>query len=67
MYSTVNIHSMNDDFHYFAFNLEYIKENNKSIYAESTVYGDIYRIEKKTKKVFKNGKQIANTCEYTCY
>lgn len=63
----VDIHSMNGDYGRFAFYLEYLKENSKSIYAESSIYGWIYRIEKKTKKVFRDGKQIADTCEYTCY
>lgn len=65
MSATIDIHSMNNDFRRFAFNLEFIKENNKSIYAKSPVYGWIYRIEKKSGKVFIDGKQIADTSKYT--
>lgn len=61
---TININSMDGDYTKFAYYLDFIKENSKSIYAESPIYGDIYRIEKKSKKVFKNDKQIASTCEY---
>lgn len=60
----VNIKSMNNDFCKYAYDLEYIKETSKSIYAKSLVYGWVYRIEKASKKVFLDGKQIANICEY---
>lgn len=61
----INITSMNDDLCKFAYDLDYVKETSKSIYAKSPVYGWVYRIEKNTKKVFCDGKQIANTCEYS--
>lgn len=60
----VNIHSLDGDFTNFRFYLDYIKETAKSIYCESSLYGDTYRIEKKSGKVLCNGKQIANTSEY---
>lgn len=60
----LNINSMNGNHLNFAYNLDVTKENNKSIYAEG-MYGDIYRVEKSSKRVFMNGKQIADTCEYT--
>ena len=60
----VNIHSLDGDFTNFRFYLDYIKETSKSIYCESPLYGDTYRIEKNTGKVFCEGKQIANTCDY---
>lgn len=40
--------------HYFAYYLDVLKENSRSIYAEG-YYGDIYRIEKASKKVYING------------
>ena len=60
---TLNINSMNGNHLNYAYNLDVTKENNKSIYAEG-MYGDEYKIEKKSKRVFKNSKQIADTCEY---
>lgn len=60
----VNINSLNGDFRNFRFYLDYIKETAKSIYCVSSLYGDTYRIEKNTGKVFCEGKQIANTCDY---
>ena len=60
----VNISSMNNNYSIFAYGLEYVKETSKSIYAKSLYYGWTYRIEKDSKKVFCDGKQIANTCEY---
>ena len=59
----LNINSMNGNHLNFAYNLNVIKENRKSIYAEG-MYGDVYKVEKESKRVFKNGKQIADTCEY---
>lgn len=67
MKTTVHIKSINGNLHNYRYYLEYIKENNKSIYCESNLYGDVYRIEKKTGKVFCNNKQIAETCEYSCF
>lgn len=60
----VNINSLDGDFRNFRFYLDYIKETAKSIYCVSSLYGDTYRIEKNTGKVFCEGKQIANTCDY---
>lgn len=60
----VNINSLDGDFRNFRFCLDFTKETSKSIYSESSLYGDEYRIEKNTGKVFCNGKQIANTCDY---
>ena len=60
----VNIRSMNSNYQKFAFDLDYIKENSKSIYAKG-IYGDIYRIEKRSTKVYFNDRLIANTCEYS--
>ena len=59
----LNIISMNGNHLNYAYDLEVINENSKSIYAEG-LYGDVYRVEKGSKKVFKNGKQIASECEY---
>ena len=64
MTTYVNIHSLDGDYGNFRFYLNFTKETSKSIYCESPLYGDEYRIEKNTGKVFCNGKQIANTCEY---
>lgn len=61
--TTLNITSMNGDHLKFAYDLDVLKENTKSIYAIG-MYGDEYRIEKKTGRVFKNGIQIAEKCEY---
>lgn len=65
MPESININSMNGDYHNYRCDLEYIKENQRSIYCESRLYGDVYRIEKKTSAVFCNGKKIADTSEYT--
>ena len=51
----VNVEWENGKDHYFAYYLDFIKENSRSIYAEG-IYGDIYRIEKASKKVYINGK-----------
>lgn len=61
----VNIRSMDNDYCRFAYSLNFVKETSKSIYAKSPFYGWTYRIEKNTSKVFLDGKQIANTCDYT--
>lgn len=60
----VNINSLDGDFGFFRYYLSYTKENTESIYCKSPLYGDRYRIEKKTSKVFCNGKKIADTCDY---
>ena len=57
----------NEAYPRFAYYLEFVKENSRSIYAESPLYGWIYRIEKSTKKVFMDGKQIGSDCEYYVY
>ena len=64
MITYVNIKSLDRDYRNFRFYLDFIKETSKSIYCESPLYGDTYRIEKNTGKVFCEGKQIANTCDY---
>lgn len=61
----VDIVSMDDDRTKFAYQLLLAQENSRSIYCESSLYGFTYRIDKKTKAVFKDGKQIASTCEYS--
>ena len=61
----VNIRAMDDDYCRFAYNLDFVKETKESIFARSTFYGWTYRIEKATKKVFRDGRQIANSCDYT--
>ena len=60
----LDIDSMDNDFLRIAGNLDVIKENSKSIYAASPVYGWVYKIEKKTGKVFRDGKQIAETSQW---
>ena len=60
----LDIDSMDNDFLRIAGNLDVIKENSKSIYAASPVYGWVYKIEKKTGKVFLDGKQIAETSQW---
>jgi len=40
----------------FAYYLKWIKETSRSIYAESELYGYVYRIEKKTNIVYIDGK-----------
>ena len=67
MFNYVDIDSMDGDFTRFAYYLDFIKMNSKSIYAESPTYGWVYRIEIKTGKVFRDGKQIAEISTYTCY
>ena len=67
MFNYVDIDSMDGNFTRFAYYLDFIKMTSKSIYAESPVYGWIYRIEMKTGKIFRDGKQIAEISTYTCY
>lgn len=55
MKSEINIEWYNEKEHYFAYYLDFIKENSRSIYATG-IYGDIYRIEKASKKIYINGK-----------
>lgn len=65
--TAVDINSMDGDYMRFAYYLEFIKESSKSIYAKSPIYGWIYRIEKKTGKIFRDGKQIADTSEWQVF
>lgn len=60
----ININEMDNDINRYRYFLEVIKENSRSIYAQSTIDGTIYRIEKKSKKLYLNGKLYSNTCEY---
>lgn len=64
MERSIDINSMNGDRRNFRYNLKVTNENSKSIYAVSRLYGGHYRIEKATGKVFLEGKQIAETCEW---
>ena len=64
---TVDIKSMDGDFKKFAYNLDFVKETRDFIYAESPNYGWIYKINKKTGEVFRDGKKMADTCEYNKY
>ena len=50
----VDINSMDGDFTRFAYYLNFVKMTKKSIYAESSVYGWIYRIELKKSAVFRD-------------
>lgn len=63
----VDITAMNGNRYAYAYGLEYLRESSRSIYCESLLYGDVYRIEKATNKVFKNGRQIAENCEYSVF
>lgn len=65
--SYVSINSLDGDFRNFRSYLGFIKETAKSIYCKSSFYGDIYRIEKESGKVFCNGKQIADTCVFELF
>ena len=62
--TTVDIKSINGDYLNYRYNLKFIKENSKSIYCESMLYGDVYRIEKATGRLYRNGKLEGDTCEY---
>lgn len=61
----INITSVNNDSHIFLYDLKFLNETSRSIYCESSVYGDVYRIEKSTKALFRDGSKIADTCEYS--
>lgn len=60
----IHINSMNGDRRNYRYYLEFEKENKQSIYCSSNLYGDKYRIIKKSGKVFCNGRQIADTSEW---
>lgn len=62
----IDINSMDGDYTRFAYYLSFTEETSKSIYGKG-MYGDTYRIEKSTGKVFKNGKQIAETSEWEAH
>lgn len=57
----LSIMSMNDDRANYRYWLRLTKETSRSYYAVSNLYGDEYRIEKRSGKVFCNGEQIADT------
>lgn len=42
----------------WAYNLDFVKENSRSIYAKSPMYGWVYRIEKTTGKIFLDKEYI---------
>ena len=48
----------------WAYECEILKENSRSIYARSAVDLTVYRIEKKSKKVYCDGELYSSTCEY---
>ena len=50
----------------YAYDTEIVKETSKSIYSEG-MYGDEYRIEKNTMKVFKNQKYIGTAVEVSTF
>ena len=60
----LNIKSLDGDSTKYAYSLEIISENSRSIYAESDVYGWTYKVDKKTTAVWLDGKKIANRCTY---
>ena len=60
----LDISWMDDILSKFAFDLDIIKENSRSIYAEG-MYGNIYRVVKSTTEVYINGKKYAEKCHYT--
>lgn len=64
MERSIDIIAMNGNPRDFRYNLKVTEENSKSIYARSPLYGDLYRIEKATGKVFRNEVQIAETSEW---
>lgn len=61
----LNITSMDSDNTKYAYSLEIISENSRSIYAESDVYGWTYKVDKKTTAVWLDGKKIADRCTYS--
>lgn len=64
--TVLDINSMDGDHLRFAYLLNITEENSKSIYAQG-MYGDTYRVEKATGKVFRNSKQIAETSTWRAY
>lgn len=62
----LDINSMNDNYLLFAYSLDIVKENSRSIYAKG-MYDNEYRIEKKSKNVFLDGVKVADTCTYYIY
>ena len=64
MKTEVNIEWLTDrGEHYFAYYLNFIKENARSVYAQG-IYGDIYRIEKASKKVYINNKYSGTATKF---
>ena len=59
----LDIYSMNDDRCKYALNLDIVKENSRSIYAEG-MYGNIYRVVKSTGEVYIDGEKFADTSNY---
>ena len=43
---------------FFAYNLEVIKVNSRTIYAQSNIYGDIYKLNKNTGNVTLDSKEM---------
>lgn len=62
---SIDITSIDGDRLNFMYGLEPVKETSRSIYCVSPLYGDSVRIEKATTRLYKNGKQIADKCEYS--
>lgn len=52
--------------HYFAYYLDFVKENSHSIYATG-IYGDIYKIEKASKKVYINTNFVGIATKYNVF
>ena len=50
----------------FAYNLEIKKETSTSIFATG-IYGDIYRLNKKNKKLFINKEFAGMVNKYNCF
>ena len=51
---------------YHAYYLDFIKENTRSIYAEG-MYGNIYRVEKTTNRLYIDGKFNGIVTKCTSY
>lgn len=60
----LSIYEMDGETGKFAFYLDFIKENSRSIYAEG-MYGNMYRVVKATGEVYIDGKKYAETCRYS--
>lgn len=62
----LDIKTMDGNHLRYAYDLEIWHENSHSIYAVG-MYGDEYRVNKKSGQVKCNGTVIANTCTYQVY